>query len=311
MIDQNWPRSPPKTILLATDLSSRGDRALDRAAQLARQWNARLVVVHAIEGASDGPNWSDLDDAPSWRRPPEAAIAIERQIRRDLREEVDDLLIHIEEGDPVQVILATIEREECDLVVLGTARDELFGRMLLGDTVEHIVRKSPVSVLIVKTRPHGAYRHLLIGSDFTEESKRGLSVAAKLFPDAAFTVMHAFVLPYRALLLDNKLSRDFAAMEMASIETFIEEAGLPSEIRQRVLPIIEHGLPEAMLRKYIVEQGADLTVIGAFGRGIMFHVFIGGTARRIVDAAPSDVLVVRARRETERRTVSTPIPAST
>lgn len=299
MIDQDWPRSPPRRILLATDLSARGDRALDRAAQLARQWGAELVVVHAIEQAAGRATWSDVEEAPSWRRPPEAAVAIERQIRRDLREAVDHLAIHIEEGDPVRIILETAEREGCDLIVLGTARDELFGRMLLGDTVEHLVRKSPVSVLVVKTRPAGPYHHVLVGTDFTEESRHGLNVATELFPDATFTLMHAFEMPYRALMLDSQLSHDFAAMEMKTIETFLDEAELPSAIRARVHPIIEHGPPEAMLRKYIVEQDADLTVIGAFGRGIMFHVFIGGTARRIVDGALSDVLVVRARRDAE------------
>lgn len=43
----------PKTILCTTDLSSRCDRALDRAAMLACDWQARLVVVHALETASD------------------------------------------------------------------------------------------------------------------------------------------------------------------------------------------------------------------------------------------------------------------
>lgn len=297
MIDQNWPRSPPRKILLATDLSSRGDRALDRAAQLARQWSAQLVIVHAIEQAPGRPVWSEFEDAPSWRRPPDARAAIERQIRRDLREEVEDLQIHIEEGDPVRVILDAIDREECDLVVMGTARDELFGRMLLGDTVEHLVRRSPVSVLVVKARPSGPYRHILVGADFTDESRHGLSVAVDLFPDASFILMHAFEMPYRALMADSQLSHDFAAMERSTIATFLEETALPEEVRARIHPLIEHGPPEVMIRKYVVEQAADLTVIGAFGRGVMFHLFIGGTARRIVDATPSDVLVVRARRE--------------
>lgn len=46
----DWPRMPPHRILLASDLSSRGDRALDRAAQLAQQWGAELLILHAIEG---------------------------------------------------------------------------------------------------------------------------------------------------------------------------------------------------------------------------------------------------------------------
>lgn len=42
---------PPKKIMLATDLSSRGDRALDRAIQLAKSWKAELLIVHALSTA--------------------------------------------------------------------------------------------------------------------------------------------------------------------------------------------------------------------------------------------------------------------
>jgi len=55
--------TPPKKVLLATDLSARSDRALDRATQLARQWDAGLVVVHALEDqalATRSPYYEDL-----------------------------------------------------------------------------------------------------------------------------------------------------------------------------------------------------------------------------------------------------------
>ena len=80
-----WPFSPPKKILLATDLSARSDRALDRAVQLARQWNSILIVVHALEKPPlNPPWWSQLEETPSWRRPPDPAKEIEEQIRREL-----------------------------------------------------------------------------------------------------------------------------------------------------------------------------------------------------------------------------------
>lgn len=293
MTDQHPPMTPPRKILLATDLSPRGDRALDRAAQLAKQWNAPLVILHVVESAPATSPWRELD-APSWRRRPDARAALEQQIRRDLREDVDNLTILIEEGAAVDVILQVIEREACDLVVLGSSRDELLDRMLLGNTIEHLVRRSPVSVLVVKTRPRGPYKHLLVGTDFTEESRRGLEVATTLFPEAVFILMHAFELPYRSLLLDNQLSHDFAAMEKATIDAFLNDSEIAPDIQARVHTKIEHGPPEAMLRGYVEEQDADLTVIGAFGRGLLFHVLVGGAARRIVDTVPSDILVVRA-----------------
>lgn len=85
-------------------------------------------------------------------------------------------------------------------------------------------------------------------------------------------------------------------MEQATIKSFLGESGLPEDVRQRVIPMIEHGPPAVILCKYATERRADLTVIGAYSRSLALHLLVGGTARRIVDAAPSDVLVVRAPR---------------
>ncbi len=43
----------PRHILLATDLSSRSDRALDRAVRLAREWDARLVALTVVDPERD------------------------------------------------------------------------------------------------------------------------------------------------------------------------------------------------------------------------------------------------------------------
>ncbi len=156
--------TPPRRILLATDLSARCDRALDRATQLARQWQVPLLVVHA----------STRDTADSWLfDDPPPAVDFEQMIRQrienDLREPVADLDIHVQDGTPGEVILAAATRAGCDLIVVGDARDTL-RQLVLGSTVEYLVRRSPVSVLIVKQRPHGIYQHVLVGTDFTTES---------------------------------------------------------------------------------------------------------------------------------------------
>lgn len=287
---------PPAKILLATDLSARSDRALDRAAQLARQWGSQLLIVHALDRAFES-SWTLAEPIPSWRQSLSREANIQNQIKRDLREEVDLLTVHVEEGDAAQVILTTASREGCELIIVGTARDELFGRRLLGNTVEQLVRKSPVSVLVVKARPNGPYQHVLVGTDFTEESRYGLEVAAGSFPQSRMTLMHSFEVPYQALLSDTISSQPFAQTERATMAEFVREAALPGPIRSRILTTIEHGPPGVMLRRYVEEQHADLTVIGAYGKGVLFHLFVGGNAPQIIDSVPSDVLLVRAHRE--------------
>jgi nucleotide-binding universal stress UspA family protein len=296
--EKNWPGIPPKRVLLATDLSGRGDRALDRAAQLALQWGAELTIVHALE--DEGLDLPEYRGLPPWRRPPDPVPLIERQIRDEMPEPSPPTRIIVEEGPAVRVILDAAAREQADLIVVGLGRHRPFTGGL-PRTIDELFRRSPVSVLVVKRRPHKPYQHLLVGTDFTPEARRGLEVAGKLFPEAAMAVMHAYEMPYRSVMLNTQLGRDFGELETSTLRNFLAEAELSDQQRTRLFPLIEHGPPEVMLATYAMERGADLTVIGAYERSRLFHVVIVGKGPRIVDSVPTDVLVVRAEREADER----------
>ncbi len=285
------PQSPdflPKKILLATDLSGRGDRALDRATDLANLWDAELVVVHALEDEAT----AGADRSPSWRRPPDMAETVERQLRDDIRSPCPQLRIHVEDGPPLQTILEAVERETPDLLVVAMGRGG--PRDGLSRTLDELFRRSPVSLLVVKRRPSGPYGHILVGTDYTEEARIAVEVSSRLFDPAPLVVMHAYEMPYRNLYLDHSLADRFGAIEQDTMRTWLAQADLPADRRDAILPLIEHGPPEIMLSAYAREKGADLTVIGAYERGRLFHLMVGGKGPRIVQAAPGDILVVRA-----------------
>ncbi|MGE3772123.1 MAG: universal stress protein, partial [Gammaproteobacteria bacterium] len=156
----------PQTLMLATDLGHRSDRALDRAAALARAWQARLLIVHALKAASL------RDDAPSWRRVTDPLALARRRIHRDLGATADLALeVIVERGDPGAVVAELAARHQADLVISGVARDETLGRLLLGSTVETLVKQLQAPLLVVKRRPHGDYRHLVVATDLTPDSK--------------------------------------------------------------------------------------------------------------------------------------------
>lgn len=287
-----WSAVPHGKILLATDLSGRSDRALDRAVQLANTWQIELHVVHVLEEISTLPDSRGL---PSWRWPPDMAAAVERQIREDIYGPCPELRIHIEEGPVLSSILKVVAREKPDLVVVGGRRPEPFGD--LGKTIDELFRRCPASVLVVKRRPHGPYRKVVVGDDFTPEARHGLEVAVRLFPEAEFALMHAHEIAYGGMFLNSSLSEAFGEMERATIRESLAGAAIPDDIRGRINTLIEHGAPEAMLSSYVREKAADLTVIGAYERGRLFHAVVKGKGPRIVQAVPGDVLVVRPERQ--------------
>src|SRR3546814_620806 len=136
----------PRRMALATDLSHRCDRALDRALLVARAWQAVLTVIHALAPPETMTLFGSLRDLPSWRRPPDPVRKARDRIYRDLvREDPHvDIAVHVETGSPAEVVLEAARESHAELIVTGVARDELLARMFLGDKVDRLIRKSPV-----------------------------------------------------------------------------------------------------------------------------------------------------------------------
>lgn len=285
----------PKRILLATDLTSRSDRALDRSLQLMSAWQSELQVVHAVRASPPStPLGADparyLEQHPSQR---EAAL---RLLRRDIDVDALRASVHVEEDvAPATAILDVAAREHCDLIVLGQGRQRILGP-LIESTTEVVLRKSPVSVLVVRDRARHPYRRLLVGTDFTEEAQQALVYAAELFSDASIVLMHAFSTPYSSFLDGTVEARDWPIEQLAQLRKQIEDAPLPPERKASILHTINDGPPGAMMRRFVLDQDADLVVIGAHPRGMLFDTIVGNSGR-IVEAVPGDLLMVRATRD--------------
>lgn len=137
---ETLPRGGVRRILCAVDLTAGSERTLEAALSLARATGAAVTVVHAREGAMAAPAPARL-----------AAIA-----RDQLHERIAPYGtrgIPVEEivvpGGARHQILRLARERGADVIVLGTHGRGVAGRLLLGSTAEHVVRKSPIPVLTV------------------------------------------------------------------------------------------------------------------------------------------------------------------
>jgi len=281
----------PRKVLLATDLSARCDRAFDRAAALCEKWGAALVVAHALEPDARGAS-APRREVPSWRRAAHEAVLIaQRQVRDDMQSSNTPLEVYIEENAPVEFILRIVQEAPCDLIVTGTARSETLGRVLLGTTVEKLARQSPVPVLVVKTRPRHPYKTVLVGTDFSDASRAALVGAARLFPDAAITMLHC-TRPILGTMRDRAQASGAVQLAQVDCQEFLKT--IPSDLQRRVEILIEEGAVDDAVDAFFADRGLDLLVLGSKGRGAVAHALLGSTADRLLSSARCDVLVVPA-----------------
>jgi nucleotide-binding universal stress UspA family protein len=282
---------PPKALLLATDLSPRCDRALDRAVSLAELWQAKLVILHVLE---DLRSWDSDTIIPSWRRPPDPFRIAKRRLLDDIGAVADAATIVIEEGDPAEAIPRTAEAQGCDFVITGVARDEPLGRFVLGTTVDRLLRNSHLPVLVVKNRARRPYRNILVATDFSESSRHALEAAIRYFPEKPFTIFHAYDAPLSGFTTDAaSYRRDYRKVVEQEYDAFLKSTPSGDLIRKHARPLIEFGTPDQLLRECVRDMDIDLAVLGTHGRSAVFEVLIGSVAKQIMAELPCDALVIR------------------
>lgn len=281
---------PPSHIILATDFSARCDRAQDRAVELAQMWNASLTAVHALSDLSLTDDTSALD---AYRR---TALRNAALLRKELAS-ADGLRssVVVEEGPVEEVILAVAARESADLIVAGMARAGPLTQMLVGSSVNMLVRLSTVPVLVVKKKAWGAKAQAIVASDLSESSKPALTTALQWFDFRRLTLFHAIDPPYRGWLDDKAdYDRQFEAAAIEHGRSFIRDvAGADASSWFNI--IARRGDPAAELQALTNEIDADLVIAGTHGRTGLMQALLGSVAARILNEVASDVLVVPSR----------------
>lgn len=287
-------RNLPKRIFMATDLSARCDRALARAAQLARAWQSELIVAHVVHPAEAAQRERLMSSVPSWRRPGSWTQMLERALSDDLAAEGISTTSRVVVGSPADAVQHGIEDDGAGLVVLGIAKDARMDRIQLGSTVDALVRHSRVPVLNVRGRARTVYRHVVVATDFSEPSIYALRLAARWFEGARLTLFHAYS-PSPAALhggsATEETSRAAAATQECALH--IAHAALPGPVEAALQQVIEQGWPEELLSDYVASAGVDLVVLGSQGRSGMARALLGSTAENLLHKLDCDTLVVR------------------
>ena len=143
-----------KRILLPTDFSESSLEATHYAVEFAVRFGAKLLVMHVIEEPVD--YFSMFESYPLPARDELETYAqtrLENWILPDDAEkcELEFQWIH---GTPFVEIVRAVQKNDIDLVVLGTHGRGFTAHLLLGSVVERVVRKAPCPVLTVRPEGH-------------------------------------------------------------------------------------------------------------------------------------------------------------
>ncbi|MBL3568544.1 hypothetical protein BV509_15370 [Rhodovulum sulfidophilum] len=273
------------TILVATDLSPRADRAVNRAFRLARAMGADVLLATVIDSELPEDVARPMAEAAATRLTRfAAAIPQAAEVRHDTR---------IVTGDPSSAIPRLADETDAALVVLGLHRDRPFLDLLRETTMERIVRHISRPVLLVRDPVDHDYATLLAALDFAPASTAALQIAARLAPGAAIHGVHALHIPYRGFIAPHGSSIAIAPFRRSAEMRLAEWRGqndLPARLAD--VALVE-GAAHLVLNAEIEARRPDLLVLGAHGRAGAAPSILGSLANDLMRAPPCDLLVAR------------------
>jgi nucleotide-binding universal stress UspA family protein/quercetin dioxygenase-like cupin family protein len=141
-----------QTILHPTDFSDNSRPAFQAACSLARDYGARLVLLHVMPPSAapilQRPPPNPLVPAEAqeslgrfpWPEPVEPGVRVEHRVA---------------EGGASTEIRRLAQALKCDLIVMGTHGRSGLGRWLMGSVAEEVLRSAGCRVLVVKPPPPG------------------------------------------------------------------------------------------------------------------------------------------------------------
>ncbi len=147
------------TVLVGTDGSESSFRAVDRAAAVARDAGATLLLACAYRPMS-AREIQDAADALGGESYKVSGSTPAEDVLRDAADrakgvgakDIDTLAV---EGDPVDALVALVDKRKVDLLVVGNrGLNSLAGR-LLGSVPANISHRAACDVLIVHTTGRG------------------------------------------------------------------------------------------------------------------------------------------------------------
>jgi nucleotide-binding universal stress UspA family protein len=146
-----------KTIVVGYDGTKSAERALARAADLARAFQATLIVADVIapEPLQAVPGAFGL--VPYYHYTPEQGARTDEILWRQHRERVASFFANVGVpyefagilGQPAEEIVDVAERRNADLIVVGTREPGFLERLLEGSVSQGVARKARCDVLIV------------------------------------------------------------------------------------------------------------------------------------------------------------------
>jgi len=289
-------------ILVPLDISDITNVVLRTVKRIAEAHKGEVILFHAVSPAVYIPYPESLTvDVIDVK----VLQEIEEKKKAEAREKLEgfaqflkpvDTSIEIEVGDPRDLILEMEDREDPDLLVIGSHKKGLVEKILIGSTAEKIVKHSFKPILVIKGAEPTFNGRAVIAYDFSKTAERML--------EFALSFIKPFNMKVEVLHIDEPF--DLPIVERigrAIYQRFKEEKKkYLDKIRERFAEIgIEPEITfmdgrdprEAIVERVRDLEDIDLLIMGSRGLSGLKRIILGGTSTEVLRRVEVPILIYK------------------
>jgi nucleotide-binding universal stress UspA family protein len=138
-------------ILIAIDGSDASQRALVRAVDEARVWNAKLHVLYVVETGLFSSLPSDNTVEIMYRVLEKEGTTVLERAKKYAAEKGIIITTHIKQGHAGSEVIALADQEKSDLIIVGSHGKSQADRLLIGSVSTFVVSHSKVTSMVVRS----------------------------------------------------------------------------------------------------------------------------------------------------------------
>ena len=291
-----------RRIVVGLELGKLSDQAIQRAMSLAREFEARLDVVHGsgVETPSLGPSRRAFMAEFAERARASARAAARGKLELLVEDPsyagmpLDDYL-HIQDGDGAQALLDFAHANAADLIVLGAHRH----RALLdfGGTGRAVLAASPCPVWVEPAEAR-RFERVLAPIDLSPATALVLAAARSLAArfSVPVRVLHVFLPPEFAFPPGGPGPGPGILVERLRDEERAAARALVTAFDWGALPVETEFTDGEPAREIVAHAGtSDLIVMGTHGHRGLSRAVLGSCAYRVLKHAQVPILVIPQR----------------
>jgi len=278
-------------ILLATDFSSESQKALQCAISLAKRYNSKLFITHAVQPDA-AMRGMDMQVALPDLMHSNADQNIARiEQKGDLKSLPHAVILR--SGEPWQIVSEVMSEENIELIVMGTHGRGGISKLFLGSTAEKAMRHASCPVLTVGSGSQSSLDrigHILYATDFSDGSMCALPYALAFAEEdgAELIMLH---------VIETKPSHEGELVRWKSEDLQKMHEMVPTDVDLACRPEIEveAGSPAEEILRLATTRNVELIVMGAHPDGPVTTHLPWTTLHHVLQHAQCPVLTVRAR----------------